>query len=310
MEPSSVALFAGASGIMREAGRLMAEAATSIAVTGYPMRSQATDFGILDGVRVAMTRGVDVRLYIPSSETSNPLAVELVKAVGAKRIVYYDEAELPKMGFLTTDHAVLFVFAASDPSRGASDKVVGVRIRGSPLPQFTRKAVKDLLHPMRATPLGPSNPDGHAAYVDALAGATKEIQVMAGSGWSLLRTEDQASQLKDLYQKMQARGVKSRFLLDNDAVELVFMHDSNFHMTLDEIRVGRWIPALAAIIDEREVFLAAGEPASGVFFHSSRDLPEVQWYLHIFELLWQKAKPLPRRRTQATASSPRDAPPG
>ncbi len=295
LEPSSVALFSGVPGIERETSRLLAEASASIVVTGYPMRAQKADLGILAGVRDALLRGVDVRLYMTSVEAENPIAKDLVEAVGMGRVVPYHEAELPNMGSVTTDHAVLFVFATSQPAPGTSDKVVGVRIRGSPLPEFMRRAIRQLLHPMLASPLQPSQTDGYSAYLQALSAAEVEVKMMVGSGWSQMRTPEQARELREVYKKAKARGVHSRLLLNNDAVELVFMHDSNFTEIMDEIRVGRWMPALASIIDERQVFLAVGDADTGTFVHASVDPTETKFYLQVFERLWNDAKPLPPR---------------
>lgn len=304
LEPSSVALFSGVPGIARETGRLLAEASAAIVVTGYPMRAQKADLGVLAGVRDALVRGVDVRLYMTTAEAESPIAKDLVEAVGMGRVVSYHEEELPNMGSVTTDHAVLFVFAASKPAPGTSDKVVGIRIRGSPLPEFMRKAIRQLLHPMLASPLQKSQTDGYVAYVQALAAAEIEVKTMVGSGWSQMRTPEQVLELREVYKNARMRGVRSRFLVDNDAVELVFMRNSNVDEIMDEIRVGRWIPALAAIIDERKVFLAVGDAETGTFFHGSVDPAETKFYLQVFERLWKNARPMPLRTRQRSPGRP------
>lgn len=155
--PNSVAVFSGFTGVGREAGRLMAQANSSVVLVGYPMREHEALVGIMESIHSAMNRGVDVRLYARDSEEASPTVRALLQTIGIGRIVFYDEADLPNMGLLATDQAALFLFAVGTGHEG-SDQVIGIRITASELASFMHKAVKQVLH----QPMPARSPEGGA----------------------------------------------------------------------------------------------------------------------------------------------------
>ncbi|HUR25033.1 MAG TPA: helix-turn-helix domain-containing protein [Candidatus Thermoplasmatota archaeon] len=285
-----VTLFSGDQAIAREAQRLAAKPTTLLVLVGEPCFAEGplSRSQMLAAIKSQAQSGVDVRVYLPETAAQG-LLDEVQTALGRSSIQYHP-SEFPKLAGVATDQCAFFL--VPDSGQLEEGELLGIRVQSAVVGQFVCQAVTNLLHPIRSIPKQDGAESQFEAYIDALTHARSSVHLFLGAGWRDLRTQEEFAKIAELYWVLVKRGVRLRVLVDQDVMELMFLH--SLRMTnAGEVRVTSWIPAWCCIVDERMLLQAIKAKDQSVLGRSSADPREVQFYLEVFDQLWHKARGLP-----------------
>lgn len=262
----------------------------------------------LDGLRGAVARGVDVRLFLPSDSELATRTETLPAGTPQIRILSSDSAD--SVLACGTELASLELLAQPDddsPSRGDD---VAIQVGDPTFAARLRRRFDAMLAPAMTPPpaasyqwLGPDH--GSDMFRDAVSRSAGQIQVLGPAEWGTYLRARWATD-GPLYEAAARRGVALRAVATSDAASDADLHGFR---ELWKLRFVADLPMWLTIIDGQELFQAFPHASLGgpPQFRRSTEGHEVRFYQAVFERLWGSGG---ATATAAPAGSAAIAPPG
>lgn len=291
--PSDVAVFTGRRAVTQELVRVIQGADDELSIVGEGALSErlAAAVSVVQALRDAANRGVNVHLGFPHSSTNRSARRRLADAVGAEVLRDLAEGSYDGMVWVVADHAAFLIAPQPDDAAAAKGDDLGILLDH---PALAKAAAR------QATLAGiefgaDAQREGRTAFpllerfFDSVSHARKEVVALAPPGWDAVMEEAWEAAVQ-LYSAARSRGVSFRGVV-TPGPEVDRWLDA-FEGTWD-VRTAAHLPLWVAVVDGREVFVAtpAEEPGPPRGARWSEDPDEAQFYAELFERFWQGAQP-------------------
>jgi len=291
LRPGSVALFHGSRAAARESLRLAASADSFALAVGRDCfgATPALWRPILVALEEKAEQGAHVRVYLDEEDAAGPLAKEVAARLGRDRLVITPTTRSAPVGCMCVDRGALLLFPTSEEA-GELD-VLGLRVLGSAMSDFTREAIASMLRPRLAEPMAPPGSwEGLREFLDVIRHAETSVFTVAGPGFRGLFPEEQVAEINARLGEAAERGVQVRTVVDAGLADLALLQRIPAPPGV-HVRIGRWIPCWTTIIDERLLYQGYTRGTEGIAGRRSVDPSELKMQLHLFEHAWEHAQP-------------------
>lgn len=303
----NLSVATGRKGVLAEIRRMVRSARRILYIGGGGQLGNrlALSLDLVQELRQARRRNVDVRLHFLRSATLSGSLDALEGAVGAQAIRWVDPEKAVPIGYAVSEDVAMVIIVQPDDGAPLRGDDLGIRFESIDMVEtISRRLVmseeaRTVAEPMHR-PATMEKGTLERQFLSAVQRARKEILCTGPPGWTRLMLLSPPGS-ETLFSQARERGVRLRALVAADSLDLTALQPL---VDTWEIRVVGWVPGAIALVDDADLFHAypsTDRPDARHLQHSGEP-GAVHAYIETFERLWAGAAALHGRNgVQRTA---------